>query len=110
MDAFKEAVRKRLNLFNSLGCKLADHALDNFYYETAQDDLLAKLFERHKTGNILSRTEILQLRSGILHWLGTEYANLDGFCNSISVHNVTPAPLTETDRTNRRLCFYRNTM
>jgi glucuronate isomerase len=74
-DAFAAAVRQRLDAFGRLGCKLADHALDSFRYASVGDDELAKLYERHAVGEALPPFETLQLRSGLLRWLGTEYAS-----------------------------------
>ncbi|WP_269537134.1 glucuronate isomerase [Cerasicoccus fimbriatus] len=73
-DAFTAAVSQKLNDFDSLGCKLADHGLDRFEYQAVGHDTLSKLYEKHTAGHALSETESRQLRSGILHWLGQEYA------------------------------------
>ncbi len=70
-DDFAAAVRKRLDAFVALGCRLADHALDDFKYLPASDDELPGLFDRRAQ---LDATQIVRLKSGLLRWLGGEYA------------------------------------
>ena len=73
-EAFLCAVRQRLDAFDALGCRLADHALDAFAYESADEETTAGLFARSLAGEALSEREALLLRSAVLRFLGGEYA------------------------------------
>jgi glucuronate isomerase len=73
-DSFRAAVARRLDAFDALGCRLADHALNDFAYEPADDSATAALFARRLASVSLSEREHLRLRSGILRHLGLDYA------------------------------------
>lgn len=73
-DGFREAVRRRLDGFDALGCRLADHALDAFAYVPTDEASAAGLFERCAAGEVLEAAEALRLRSAVLKFLGGEYA------------------------------------
>lgn len=70
---FCAAVRQRLDAFGALGCRLADHALDAFTYERADEATAVPLFARRLSGDALSPNDALRLRSAILLFLGREY-------------------------------------
>lgn len=71
-ESFRRAVAKRLDLFDSLGCRLADFALDNFKYRAPEERTLAALFEQRIGGESLSANEMGELMSGVLRFLGLE--------------------------------------
>ena len=73
-DGFCEAVRQRLDRFDALGCRLADHALDAFTYVPTDEAAAAGLFERCAAGEILSEADAVRLRSAVLAFLAGEYA------------------------------------
>ena len=72
-EAFCEAVRQRLDAFEALGCRLADHALDAFAYVSVKETATADLFARRLLSKTFSEGDSLKLRSAILHFLGCEY-------------------------------------
>jgi glucuronate isomerase len=71
---FLAAVAGRIDAFDALGCRLADHALNDFAYEPTDDSTAADLFARRLHSSALSEREHLRLRSGILRRLGLDYA------------------------------------
>jgi glucuronate isomerase len=73
LDAFKAAVRMRLDVFADLGCRVADHGLDVAAFDAADDDTAARLFERRLAGGELSAVERLQLKSALMLFAGAEY-------------------------------------
>lgn len=73
-EAFCEAVKLRLDAFDALGCRLADHALDAFKYVPVKETAVANLFARRLLSKTVPESEALKLRSAILHFLGCEYA------------------------------------
>jgi glucuronate isomerase len=74
IDAFRAAVGRKLDEFERAGCRLADHALDDFAYISAGDAAAAGLFARRLVGEILSESDSIALRSALLRFLGVEYA------------------------------------
>lgn len=74
LDSFRAAVVHRLDAFARAGCRLADHALDDFGYVCAGESEAAGLFARRLRGEVLAGREIVALRSALLRWLGLEYA------------------------------------
>jgi len=72
-EAFRGAVGKRLDAFDALDCKLADHGLDDFAYLPTSDEATAALFKQRLSGLLASATDTIRLRSGLLRFLGVEY-------------------------------------
>lgn len=72
-EDLEKALQKRLNEFDALGTRFADHALDNgFAFELPEnkDQLLKKILEEQE----LSKHEKIALSSAILVLLGSLYA------------------------------------
>jgi glucuronate isomerase len=72
--AFRTAVGQCLDVFARAGCRLSDHALDDFTYASVSESDTAALFGRRLGGEALSASEVMRLRSGLLRFLGAEYA------------------------------------
>ncbi|MEO6003928.1 MAG: glucuronate isomerase [Opitutus sp.] len=72
-STFWDAVVRRLDAFQTLGCRLADHALDDFVYVKVERGETAALFQRLLSSESLSTVELLRLRCGLLHELGVNY-------------------------------------
>lgn len=72
-DDYRDAVGRRLDAFDALGCRLADHALDAFAYVSCPEAEAAGLFQRRLGGKALSEEEAARLRSAVLRFLGAEY-------------------------------------
>jgi len=73
-DGFSWAVVQQLDRFHQAGCRLADHALDEFRYTTANKTETQRLFARRLADDPLSDGEMVQLRSAMLRFLAAEYA------------------------------------
>ncbi|WP_291100523.1 MULTISPECIES: glucuronate isomerase [unclassified Flavobacterium] len=74
---FQSALHKQLHHFNENGCKLSDHALDSgFVFVPTSESVATPLFKTWITNQSLSNSEIIQLQSYILAFLGKEYAKL----------------------------------
>ncbi|MBI5693453.1 MAG: glucuronate isomerase [Verrucomicrobia bacterium] len=72
--AFRAAVSARLDAFAAAGCRLSDHGLDEFAYVATSEAETAALYGRRASGEELGPAECVRLRSGLLRWLGGEYA------------------------------------
>jgi len=73
-DAFRAAVVRRLDEFARAGCRLSDHGLDDFTYVSVGAADTASLFARRLDGESLATHDLTRLRSGLLRFLGAEYA------------------------------------
>jgi glucuronate isomerase len=72
---YLRAIKIRLDFFNDHGCLLSDHSLDSgFQYKRMATPDAEEMFKALLTGKILSDTELVQLQSYLLHFLGKEYA------------------------------------
>lgn len=73
-DEFLAAVDVKLEEFDRLGCRLADHGLDEFTYCRVSAGEAAGLFARRLAGEALNPTEIHALHGRMLLDLSTRYA------------------------------------
>ena len=60
------ALRKRHDYFASLGCRLSDHGLDNFYADDYTETEIQQIFRKVMAGKLLDETEIRRFRSALL--------------------------------------------
>lgn len=60
------ALRKRHDYFASLGCRLSDHGLDNFYADDYTEAEVQQIFKKVMAGKLLDETEIRRFRSALL--------------------------------------------
>ncbi len=68
-----QALRKRHDFFASVGCKLSDHGIEEFYAEDYTDAEIETIFNKVYGGRDLSKEEILKFKSAML----TEGARMD---------------------------------
>jgi len=73
LDAFMVAVRLRLDVFDALGCRVADLGLDEPFFDYVEDGQAAALFARLLAGHVLDAAPLLQLKSNLLVAMGVEY-------------------------------------
>jgi glucuronate isomerase len=73
LEAYRAAVRLRLDVFDGLGCRVADHGLDQPVFELVTEGVAARLFERRLAGEGLSAVELQQLKTILLVFAGAEY-------------------------------------
>jgi glucuronate isomerase len=73
LASFREAVSKKLDHFDRLGCKLSDVALADFVFVEPEGRRAEAAFDRFLSGGTLSREDRVELRSAILLFLGEEY-------------------------------------
>lgn len=74
LDAFSEAVRKRIASFDKAGCRFCDHALDNGFTYVCDDGKNEKRFLSVINGEVLCRSDEICLNSHVLRILAREYA------------------------------------
>jgi glucuronate isomerase len=75
-QTLKDALRNRLQFFQSMNCCVSDHALDYIMYEPASEETIEDIF-RNRLNNIpLTEKEILQFKTAFLMFVGKEYYDL----------------------------------
>lgn len=79
INSFKtlcEALKKRMEFFHSIGCKVSDHALEYVMYQPVSEDDIEQIFQKRKTTDKLTQLEILQFKSAFMLYVGSEYKKL----------------------------------
>lgn len=73
----KNALSKRLKFFKDNGCRVTDHALDNFLYQDCSDKEAENIFIKAINKNILNNNEIEKFQSYMLLFLAKQYNDFD---------------------------------
>ncbi len=71
---FFDAIDQRMEFFNSMGCRAADHGIDYVYCNRVSDQKLEEIFQKGLSGKALSPEEVEQYKSMILVRLAHGYA------------------------------------
>lgn len=64
-----QALRLRHDFFASMGCRVSDHGLDNFYADDFTEAEMRQIFSRLMAGYSVSDEEIRKYKSGLLYEL-----------------------------------------
>lgn len=70
----KTALRKRMDVFGELGCRVADHGLNAVVYEPASEEMIEAIFARRQKGESISETECRQYETAFMLFVEEEYA------------------------------------
>ena len=79
INSFSEltkALRQRADFFASLGCRLADHGLEQIYAAEFTEATANSIFEKVILGKEITNQEALTYKSAMLHALGVMYHSL----------------------------------
>lgn len=76
IDSLCEALTKRIEFFDSVGCVCSDHALDVVMFAPATKEQVDKIVKKALGGDDLTQHEIEQYKGYILVHLGRQYARL----------------------------------
>ncbi|MDO4173820.1 MAG: glucuronate isomerase [Eubacteriales bacterium] len=72
----KEALKKRMAFFDSMGCCVSDHALEYVMHVPATDDELEAIFAKRLAGNAVTREEELKFKTAFMLFAGAEYTRM----------------------------------
>lgn len=75
-ENLKEALKKRMAFFDSLGCRASDHGLEAIVYLPASEAELQKIFTDRISGRPVPMTEALKFKTALLVFLAGEYTRL----------------------------------
>lgn len=68
------ALEKRMDEFERVGCRVADHGLECVIYEPYEEKEIETIFEKRKSGQIITTLEIRKYKTAMLVELGKAYA------------------------------------
>lgn len=69
----KNALIKRIDFFHEMGCRLADHALDQVLYSEAFEEEVELIFQKGITNEVLSIEEIAKFKTHLILFFAKEY-------------------------------------
>ena len=72
----KAALIKRMAFFDSMGCKVSDHALEYVMYKPASDEEIEAIFAKRLAGKELTDLEQLKFKTAFMVAMGKEYNRL----------------------------------
>lgn len=73
-EELKTALGKRIEFFDSMGCRASDHALAYCPYTEATAEELEEIFKKALAGGDFTTDELDKYRTALLQFLGREYA------------------------------------
>ncbi len=72
-EGLTEALKKSLDFFCSVGCKVTDHGFLHFRYAEGTDEEVAAVMAKALDGEVLTEEEIAVYQGGLLRFLASEY-------------------------------------
>ena len=72
--ALKEAMRRRMDFFASLGCCVSDHALEYVMYSPASDAQIERIFADRLAGKLPDRADCDRFYTAFMLFVGEEYS------------------------------------
>ena len=70
----KAALRKRMDYFDSLGCRASDHALEYVMYVPETEETVEAVFAKRLAGERVTRQEELGFKTAFMTFVAAEYA------------------------------------
>lgn len=70
----RDALRKRIEYFDSNGCKLCDHGLNHISFEDFTDAEIDNIFRKKRKGEEISEPDAEKFKTAILLFLGETYS------------------------------------
>ena len=72
----KEALRNRMNFFDSLGCRISDHGLEYVMYVPAEEEEIEAIFLKRQNKMQLTKEEEIKFKTAFMLFVGREYTKL----------------------------------
>lgn len=72
----KKALKKRMEFFDSMGCRASDHALGYVMYAPVSEEDVEAVFAKRLEGETVTKEEQLQFKTAFMLFAGKEYARL----------------------------------
>lgn len=74
IDDLLSSIESRIEFFNSVGCRVSDHAMDVVDYAEASKEEVNDIFVKRFKGETLTKTEISKYKTYIMKFLGKLYS------------------------------------
>ena len=74
--SLKEALRKRMAFFDSMGCRVSDHALEYVMYAPASDAEIDGIIAKALKGEAVTRQEELKYKTAFMLFVAKEYCRM----------------------------------
>lgn len=75
-EDLKKALLSRLAFFDSMGCKVSDHGINEVYCAPAAPEEIEAIFAKRLAGESVTRDEELKFKTAFLVFMGKEYHRL----------------------------------
>ncbi len=72
----KQALTKRMEFFDEMGCRASDHGLDYAMYVPASEEEIEAIFAKGMAGEPISKEEELKYKTAFMLYAGREYNRL----------------------------------
>jgi len=72
----KEALKNRMEFFNSMGCSVSDHGLEYVMYAPASDEEIEEIFLKRQNKMFLTKEEEIKFKTAFMLFVGREYTRL----------------------------------
>lgn len=72
-DTLLQALQKRHDFFKTMGCRVSDHGIEEFYAEDFTEQEVKQIFLKVRKGENLNRLEILKIKSALM----LDFAKMD---------------------------------
>lgn len=76
IDDVRAALAKRMEFFDSMGCRASDHGVDYLMYNPATEEELNAILKKGLNGQALTQDEVEKYKYAILLFIGRKYAKL----------------------------------
>lgn len=73
----KEAIAKRMEFFDSMGCSVSDHGIDYVMYAPASEEKVEEIFAKRLAGAELTKAEIAEYKTAFLLFVASKYVELN---------------------------------
>ena len=76
LSSLKEALSRRIDFFNEMGCRASDHGLDKMVYAEADEKTLNEIIEKGLAGKDVTDFEAEALKTELLVFCASEYVRV----------------------------------
>lgn len=75
-SSLKQALKKRMEFFASMGCLVSDHALEYVMYAPAEEEEIEAIMAKRLSGGAVTRAEEMKFKTAFMLFVGREYHRL----------------------------------
>ena len=72
-ESMLDALQKRMDWFEEIGCRISDHGLEYVFYAPTSAEEVETIFKKRLSGKAVSRTEELQFKTAFMVAMGKAY-------------------------------------